>query len=91
MSRSYTFIYNPFTHTGLLTTLKLDDAWSVQNGIVAGCDAFIDPVDLWQVVLYAWAQFEPVMNPTFNQMSEAAVQKLIEMIDAEPAEGATIP
>jgi len=43
VSRSYTFIYNPFTHTGLLTTLKLDDAWSVQNGLVAGSDVFLDP------------------------------------------------
>src|SRR5262249_8769306 len=42
-SRSYNFIYDPFTHTGLLTTLQIDDAWSVQNGIVMGCDVFIDP------------------------------------------------
>lgn len=43
MSRAYTFIYNPFTHTGLLTTLKLTDAWSVQNGLVTGSDVFLDP------------------------------------------------
>jgi hypothetical protein len=43
VSRSYLFIYNPFTHTGLLTTTKLSDAWSVQNGIVTGSDVFIDP------------------------------------------------
>ncbi len=42
-SHAYNFIYNPFTHTGLLTTLKLDDAWSVQNGIVTGSDMFIAP------------------------------------------------
>ena len=42
-SRSYTFIYDPFTHTGLLTTLKIDDTWSVQNGLCLGCDVFIDP------------------------------------------------
>jgi hypothetical protein len=42
-SRSYTFIYNPFTQTGLLTTLKLTDDWSVQNGIVTGSDVFLDP------------------------------------------------
>jgi hypothetical protein len=42
-SRSYTFIYNPFTHTGLLTTLQLTDAWSVQNGIVTGSDMFVGP------------------------------------------------
>jgi hypothetical protein len=45
VSRSYSFIYDPFTHTGLLTTLKLTDAWSVQNGVVLGSDVFIDPAD----------------------------------------------
>ena len=43
MSHSYNFIYNPFTETGLLTTLKLSDAWSVQNGLVTGCDMFVAP------------------------------------------------
>jgi hypothetical protein len=43
VSRAYTFLYDPFTHTGLLTTLKLSDAWSVQNGLVTGSDVFIDP------------------------------------------------
>jgi hypothetical protein len=42
-SHSYSFIYDPFTHTGFLTTLKLTDAWSVQNGLVAGSDVFIAP------------------------------------------------
>jgi hypothetical protein len=42
VSHSYNFIYDPFTHTGLLTTLKLTEAWSVQNGIVTGSDVFID-------------------------------------------------
>lgn len=41
-SRSYTFIYNPFTHTGAVTTLKLNEDWSVQNGIATGSDIFID-------------------------------------------------
>jgi hypothetical protein len=40
-SRSYTFIYSPFTHTGVLTTLQLNDVWSVQNGLVLGSDVFI--------------------------------------------------
>jgi hypothetical protein len=43
VSRSYNFIYDPFTHTGLLTTLKLTDAWTVQNGVVTGSDVFFDP------------------------------------------------
>lgn len=43
VSRSYTFIFNPFTHTGVFTSLKLSDTWSVQNGLVTGSDVFIDP------------------------------------------------
>jgi hypothetical protein len=43
LSRAYTFIYNPFTHTGVVTTLKLTEDWSVQNGLVLGSDVFIDP------------------------------------------------
>jgi hypothetical protein len=44
-SHAYTFIYDPFTHTGLLGTLKLTDAWTVQAGLVLGSDVFIDPAD----------------------------------------------
>jgi hypothetical protein len=42
-SHAYTFIYDPFTHTGLMGTLKLTDAWSIQAGLVLGSDVFIDP------------------------------------------------
>jgi Putative beta-barrel porin-2, OmpL-like. bbp2 len=45
LSHAYTFIYDPFTHTGLLTTLKLTDLWSLQAGMVLGSDIFIDPAD----------------------------------------------
>jgi hypothetical protein len=45
LSHAYTFIYDPFTHTGILTTTKLTDAWSVQAGAVLGSDVFIDPAD----------------------------------------------
>lgn len=44
-SHAYTFIYNPFTHTGLLTTTKLTDAWTVATGLVLGSDVFISPAD----------------------------------------------
>jgi hypothetical protein len=44
-SHAYTFIYDPFTHTGILATLQLTGAWSVQAGLMLGPDAFIDPVD----------------------------------------------
>jgi hypothetical protein len=43
LSHAYTFIYDPFTHTGIMGTLKLDDTWSVQSGIMLGNDVFIDP------------------------------------------------
>lgn len=42
LSRAYNFIYNPFTHTGLLATLQLTDNWRVQNGVVTGSDVFFD-------------------------------------------------
>src|SRR5262249_4555698 len=45
LSHAYTFIYDPFTHTGLMTTVKLTSAWSVQVGIMLGSDIFIDPAD----------------------------------------------
>jgi hypothetical protein len=44
-SHAYTFIYDPFTHTGLMGTLKLTDVWSVQAGLMLGDDVFIDPAD----------------------------------------------
>lgn len=42
LSHSYTDVYDPFTHTGVLTTTKLTDAWSVQAGISMGSDNFFD-------------------------------------------------
>ncbi len=44
-SHAYSFIYDPFTNTGVLAQLQLDSAWSVQTGIVLGGDVFIDPAD----------------------------------------------
>jgi hypothetical protein len=44
-SHAYTMIYDPFTHTGALTTIRLTNAWTVQAGLVLGSDVFIDPAD----------------------------------------------
>jgi hypothetical protein len=44
-SRTYNLIYDPYTHTGIITTLKLDNTWTVQNALALGCDVFIDPSD----------------------------------------------
>jgi hypothetical protein len=44
-SHAYTFIYDPFTHTGILTTTKLSSIWTIQAGAVLGSDVFIDPAD----------------------------------------------
>jgi hypothetical protein len=44
-SHAYGFIYDPFTHTGILTTTKLTDSWSVQAGAVLGSDVFINRAD----------------------------------------------
>jgi hypothetical protein len=45
LSKSYNWVYDPFTNTGVLFTLKLTDAWTVQSGLVLGSDVFIDPAD----------------------------------------------
>src|SRR5262249_22242689 len=45
LSHAYTFIYDPFTHTGIMATLKVTDAWSIQGGMMLGSDIFIDPAD----------------------------------------------
>jgi hypothetical protein len=42
-SHAYTFIYDPFTHTGGVATLKVTDAWTIQAGLVTGSDMFIGP------------------------------------------------
>jgi hypothetical protein len=45
LSHAYTFIYDPFTHTGLMATIKVTDAWSVQVGAILGSDIFINSAD----------------------------------------------
>jgi hypothetical protein len=41
-SHSYTFIYNPFTHTGAMATVQLTPDWSVHGGPMLGPDVFVD-------------------------------------------------
>jgi hypothetical protein len=45
VSRSYLFLYNPFTHTGSWAITPLNDDWTVSNGFAVGNDNFIDPTD----------------------------------------------
>lgn len=42
VSRSYMFQYNPFTHTGIWAVTKINDDWSMGNGISTGTDTFLD-------------------------------------------------
>jgi hypothetical protein len=44
-SHAYAFIYDPFTHTGVLANVKLNSEWSVTAGLMLGSDVFIDPAD----------------------------------------------
>jgi hypothetical protein len=39
-SHAYTFLDNPFTQTGILTTTQLTSAWSAEAGLVMGEDLF---------------------------------------------------
>lgn len=43
LSHTYTFVYDPFTQTGVMATTKLSDAWSSQSALVLGNDEFITP------------------------------------------------
>ena len=43
VSRALTFMNNPFTHTGVLTATKLDDRWTMYNGLTCGADVFFGP------------------------------------------------
>jgi hypothetical protein len=80
LSHAYTFIYDPFTHTGIMATLKLTDAWSVQFGVMLGSDIFIDPADeLTGMGSVKWAPadgrdsvlFSVIVGPgRFNQSRE---------------------
>lgn len=68
VSHSYTFIYNPFTHTGAVTTITLEDDLKVFAGITTGSDllwgheaepTFIGsissgPQDATDTLLFSW-------------------------------------
>jgi len=43
VSRALTFMNNPFTNSGAIATTKINDNWSMANGIVAGNDVFFGP------------------------------------------------
>ncbi|HVK19529.1 MAG TPA: outer membrane beta-barrel protein, partial [Fimbriiglobus sp.] len=45
VSRSYGFMFNPFTHTGVYAITPLDDDWTISNGVAVGSDNFIDPTN----------------------------------------------
>jgi hypothetical protein len=53
-SRSYAFNYNPFTHTGIATTFKLTDIWSIGLWATLGNDVWFDPAakGMYLLVLY---------------------------------------
>jgi Putative beta-barrel porin-2, OmpL-like. bbp2 len=42
-SHAYTFLDNPFTQTGVLATVQLTSAWSLEAGLVMGEDLFFVP------------------------------------------------
>jgi Putative beta-barrel porin-2, OmpL-like. bbp2 len=42
-SHSLDDLFDPFTHTGVLGTLKLTDTWTIQAGLVTGSDIFVGP------------------------------------------------
>lgn len=43
LSHSYTFVYDPFTQTGITALTKLNDRWSTQSSLVIGNDEWFTP------------------------------------------------
>ncbi|HWB08002.1 MAG TPA: outer membrane beta-barrel protein [Pirellulales bacterium] len=43
LSHTYTFVYDPFTQTGMLATVRLNDCWSTQSALVIGNDEWFNP------------------------------------------------
>lgn len=67
LSRSYLFQYNPFTHTGVLATSKLNDTWTASYGAVLGSDNYIDSTNRFMYVgQLKWAPEESKSNVLLN-------------------------
>jgi Putative beta-barrel porin-2, OmpL-like. bbp2 len=67
LSRSYTFQYNPFTHTGVWAITPLNDTWTISNGIALGSDNFIGaPSRVMYIGQLKWAPPEGKTNAVFN-------------------------
>lgn len=67
LSRSYTFQYNPFTHTGVWATSKLNDTWTASYGAAVGNDNFIDSTNRFTYIgQLKWAPEESKTNVLFN-------------------------
>jgi hypothetical protein len=66
-SHVYTFIYDPFTQTGILTTTKIADEWTLGAGAVLGEDIFIAPADnlTWDMNL-KWAPTDQSQNESLT-------------------------
>lgn len=67
LSRSYTFQYNPFTHTGVWATTQLNDDWAMSHGAALGSDNFIDPASrLTYLGQLKWAPKDGKTTVLFN-------------------------
>lgn len=67
LQRSYLFQYNPFTHTGVLATSKLNDTWTASYGAALGSDNFIDSTNRFTYLgQLKWAPEESKTNVLFN-------------------------
>ena len=76
LSRSYMYLYNPFTHTGAWAVTPLNDTWTISNGIALGADNFIgSPARPMYIGQLGWAPPEGktkallnvcVTDPTFD-------------------------
>jgi hypothetical protein len=62
MSRSYMFLNNPFTHTGVWAISPLNDTWTMSHGFATGSDTFIDPAN--RLTYLGQLKYAPKDGPT---------------------------
>jgi hypothetical protein len=43
LSHTYTFVYDPFTQTGMMATVQFNNQWSAQSALVIGNDEWFNP------------------------------------------------
>jgi hypothetical protein len=88
VSRSYTFIYNPFTHMGVLGEIEINDIISGKFGVASGSDAWIEEspkVTFLSGLEFTWTKsslsiFSILSDSRFDQKSETDHPNIVDVV-----------